>query len=67
MKTTNPGKKERRSEQEKRTEIEKLHKADREASLKGNFATLITLLTKNCPRMENRFGVSRYGGLIVME
>jgi uncharacterized protein (TIGR02246 family) len=42
------------SEQEKikelveRAEIEKLHKADREASLNGDLATLITLMTDDC-------------------
>jgi ketosteroid isomerase-like protein len=42
------GKKKAHSEQEKLAEIEKLHKTDREASLKGDFPTLITLLTDDC-------------------
>lgn len=44
----NSGKKEWRSEQEMLADIEKLHKADTEASKKGDFATLITLLTDDC-------------------
>ncbi len=54
MKKDNPGKKkknserDRFSEKEKLHKIEELHKTDREASLKGDFATLITLLTDDC-------------------
>ena len=39
---------ERFSEKENLIGIEKLHKIDREASLKGDFATLITLMTDDC-------------------
>jgi ketosteroid isomerase-like protein len=36
------------AEKEKLKRIEELHKTDREASIKGDFATLITLLTDDC-------------------
>ena len=36
------------SEKEKLIEIENLHQTDREASLNGDFATLITLMTDDC-------------------
>ena len=39
---------ERFSENEKLIEIKKLHRTDREASIKGDFATLITLMTDDC-------------------
>ena len=48
MKKDNSGKKKGSSEQEKLAEIEKLHMKDKEASLKGDFAILITLLTDDC-------------------
>ncbi|MGD8539233.1 MAG: DUF4440 domain-containing protein [Candidatus Aminicenantes bacterium] len=54
MKKNNLGEKKRLSEQEKIEEverltgIEKLHKADKEASMKGDFSTLMTLLTDDC-------------------
>jgi len=48
MKKITPGTKEQPAEQENIAEIENLHKEDREASLKGDFATLLTLLTDDC-------------------
>lgn len=48
MNTHNSGKKEPYSDKEKLEEIERLHKLDREASIKGDFDTLITLLTNDC-------------------
>ena len=36
------------SEKEKLAAVDKLHKTDKEASLKGDFDTLITLLTNDC-------------------
>lgn len=54
MKKDNPGKKYKNSEQERFSEkeelrkIEELHRTDREASLKGDFATLLALLTDDC-------------------
>jgi len=54
MKKDNPGIKKKNSDQEQFLEKEKLHKieelhnTDREASLKGDFATLLTLMTDDC-------------------
>ncbi len=48
MKKDKSEKKEHYSNQWKLPEIGKLHKMDREASLKGDFSTLITLLTDDC-------------------
>jgi ketosteroid isomerase-like protein len=48
MKKENSGKKEQYSEQKYLAEIEKLHKTDRAASIKGDFSTLISLLTDDC-------------------
>jgi ketosteroid isomerase-like protein len=41
-------KKENLSEQENLAQIEEMHKADKEASKKGDFTKLITLLTDDC-------------------
>ena len=48
MKKNNLEKKAQGSDQKKLAGIEKLHKTDREASLKGDFAILMTLLTDDC-------------------
>lgn len=48
MKKDNLDKKAQDSDQKKLAEIERLHQTDREASIKGDFATLITLMTDDC-------------------
>ena len=48
MNKDSSGKKESFSGQEKLAQIEKLHNTDKEASLKGDYATLMTLLTDDC-------------------
>jgi ketosteroid isomerase-like protein len=48
MKKEIAGKNKSHSERENLAQIEALHKRDKEASLKGDFATLVTLLTDDC-------------------
>jgi uncharacterized protein (TIGR02246 family) len=48
MKKETSGKMGKLSEQEKLANIKKLHQTDKEASLKGDFAILLTLLTDDC-------------------
>jgi ketosteroid isomerase-like protein len=48
MKKDNVKEQKQHSEQEQLAAIKTLHKTDREASLKGDFTTLITLLTDDC-------------------
>ena len=48
MKNDDSGNKNQNSDQDKLVAIKKLHKADREASIKGDFDTLLALLTDDC-------------------